>query len=173
MTGRPRQYYTSLDKNSHIYSYQPTNCCCCLVTKSYLILCDPMDCSTLAFVCPSLSPRVCSNSYSLSWWCHPTTSSSVAPFSFCLQSFPATGSFPMSLLFASESQSVGASASVLLMNTKGWFPLGLNGLISLLSKALSRVFSNTTVQKPQFFSAQLSLWSNSHIHTWLLEKPSL
>ena len=122
--------------------------------------------------CPSPSPRACSNSCSLIWWCHPTISSSVIPFSSCLQSSPVSGSFPMSRLFASSGQSIGASASsVLLMNIQGWFSLGLTGLISLWSKGLSRVFSNTTVQKQQFFSAQHSLWSNSHIHTWLLEKP--
>ena len=97
------------------------------------------------------------------------------PFSSCLQSFPTSGSFPMSRLFTFGGQSIGAStsASVLLMNIQGWLPLGLAGLISLLSKELSRVFSNTTVQKHQFFGAQPSLWSNSHIHTWLLEKPQL
>ena len=96
--------------------------------------------------CPSPTPRVHSNSCPLSQWCHPTVSSSVVPFSSCLQSFPALGSFPMSQLFASGSQSIGvsASASVLLMNIQSWFPLGLTGLISLQSKGLSRVFSNTT-----------------------------
>ena len=99
----------------------------------------------------------------------------VFPFSSCLQSFPASGSFPMSRLFTSGGQSIGfsASASVLPMNIQDCFPLGLTGLIFLLSKGLSRVFSNTTVQKHQFLSAQPSLWSNSHIHTWLLEKPYL
>ena len=93
-------------------------------------------------------------------------SSSVIPISSCLQSFPASGSFPMSQVFTSDDQNIGVSpsASVLPMNIQDWFPLGLSGLSSLLSKGLSRVFSNTTVQKHQFFSAQLSLWSNSHIH---------
>ena len=97
----------------------------------------------------------------------------VVPFSSYLQSIPASGSFPVSQLFISGGQSIGASASasVLPMNIQDWFPLGLNGLIFLQSKGLSRVFSNTTVQKHQFFSIQPSLWSNSHIHTWLLEKP--
>ena len=95
----------------------------------------------------------------------------VVPFRSCLQSFPASGSFPMSQFFASGGQSTGASVSVLPKNIQDWFPLGLTGLISLQSKGLSRVFSNTTVQKHQFFNNQLSLWSNSHIHTWLLEKP--
>ena len=120
--------------------------------------------------CPSPSTQGCSNSCPLSWWCHPTVSSSVAPFS-CPQSFPVSGSFPISQFFASGGQSIGASASasVLPMNIQGWFPLGLTGLISLLSKGLSRVFSSTTVQKYRFFSAQPSLWSNSHILTQLLE----
>ena len=178
----------------------------------------------------SITPGVHPNPYLLSWWCHPTISSSVIPFSSCPQYFPASGSFPMSQLFTSGSQNIGvsASASVLPMNIQDWFPLGWTGWISLQSKGLSRVFSNTTVQKHQFFSTQLhlqsnspymttvktialtrrtfvgkvmslllnmlskglsrvlscttvwkhqffgaqpSLWSNSHIHTWLLEKP--
>ena len=123
--------------------------------------------------CPSLSPRVCSNSRLLSQWCHPTISSSVTPFSPCHQSFPTSGSFPMSRLFASGGQNIGASAleSVLPMNIQGWFPLGLTGLISLQSRGLSRVFSSTTIRKHQLFGTQPSLWSDSHIHTWLLEKP--
>ena len=120
---------------------------------------------------PSPTPRVYPNS--LSWWCHPAISSSVVPFSSCLQSFPASGSFPMSQLFVSGGRSTGVSAltSVLPMNTWDWSSLGWTGWIFLLSKGLSRVFSNTTVQKHQFFSTQLSLLSNSHIHTWPLEKP--
>ena len=123
--------------------------------------------------CPSPPPGVCSNSHPLIQWCHPTISSSVIPFSSCPQSFPESGSFPMNQLFTWSGQSIRASAStsVLPMNIQDWFPLGLTGLISLKSKAFSRVFSNTTVQKHQFFSSQPSLWSNSHIHTWLLEKP--
>jgi len=108
---------------------------------------------------------------SISWWCHPTISYSVVPFSFCQQPFSASGSFPMSQFFASGGQSIRASDSVLPMNIQDWFPLGLTGLISLQSKGLSRAFSSTTVEKHQFFGAQVSLWSNSHIHTWLLEKP--
>ena len=113
------------------------------------------------------TPRACSNSCPLSRWCHPTISSSVVPFSSCLQSFPASGSFPMSQLFASGGQSIGASASAsaLPKSIQDWFLLGLTGLISLQSKGLSRVLSNTTVQKHQFFGTQLSLWSNSYIHT--------
>ena len=109
--------------------------------------------------CPSLTPRIYSNSFPLSWWCHPTFSSSIVPFSSCLQSFPASGSFQMSQFFASGGQSIGisASTSVLPMNIRDWFPLGWAGWISLPSKGPSRVFSNTTVQKHQFFSTQLSL----------------
>ena len=121
--------------------------------------------------CPPPVPGACSNSRPLSWWYHPTISSSVVHLFSCLQSFPASGSFPMSRLFTSGGQRIGASASILPINIQGWFPLELTGLISLQSKGLSRVFSNTTVQKHQFFGAQLSLWSNSHIHMWLLEKP--
>ena len=122
--------------------------------------------------CPSSTSGAYSNSCPLSWWYHPTISSSVVPFSSHLQSFPASVSFPMSQLFASGGQSIGVSASVsvLPMNIQDWFPLGWTGWISLLSKGLSRVFSNTTVQKHKFLGAQLSLWSNSYIHTWLLEK---
>ena len=107
--------------------------------------------------------------------CHPTISSSVIPFSSCLQSFPESGSFPRSYFFASAGQSIeaSASASVLPMNMQDWFPLGLTGLIPLLSKGLSKVFSSTIIQKYQFFNTQPSLWSNSPIHTWLLEKPWL
>ena len=113
--------------------------------------------------CPSPSSVACWNSCPLSQWRHPTISSSLAPFFSCLQSFPASGSFLMSQLFTSGSQRIGAStsASVLPMNIPSWFPSGLTSLISLLSKGLSRVF-NSTVQKHQFFSAQPSLWPNSH-----------
>ena len=124
---------------------------------------------------PSLSPapRVYSNPCPSSWWCHPTISSSVVPFSSFPQSLPASGSFPMSQLFAWGGLSIGASASapVLPMNTQIWSPLWWTGCISLQSKGPSRVFPNITVQKHQFFSAQLSSQSNSHIHTWPLEKP--
>ena len=123
--------------------------------------------------CSSPTTGVYPNSCPLSWWCHPAISSSVVPFSSCLQSFPASGSFPISQLFTSGSQSIGvsASASVLPMNIQDWSPLEWTGWISLKSKGLLRIFFNTTVQKHQFFSIQLSLQSNSHIHTWLLEKP--
>ena len=124
---------------------------------------------------PSPTPQACSNSCPLSRWCHPTISFPVTPFSSCPQSFPASGSFPISWLFATVGQSIGASASgsVLPMNIQGWFPLGLTGLISLLSKGLSKVFSRTKSRKHQFFGPQPSLRSNSHIHTCLLEKPKL
>ena len=123
--------------------------------------------------CPSPTPGVHPNQRPLSWWCHPTISSSVVRFSSCPQSFPASRSFQMNQLFTSGGQSIGVSVStwVLTMNTQDWSPLGWARWISLQSKGLSRVFSSTTVQKHQFFSVQLSLWSNSHIHTWLLEKP--
>ena len=130
---------------------------------------DPMDCSTPGFPVLHHLP-VCSSSCSLNQWCHPTISSSVAFFS-CLLSFPAWESFPMSQLFESGGQSIGTSASVLPMSIQGWFPLRLTGLIALLSKRLFKKFSNTTVQKHQFFSTQPSLWSSSHICKRLLEKP--
>ena len=123
--------------------------------------------------CSSPTSGVYPNTCPLSQWCHPTISSSVIPFSSCPQSFPASGSFPMSQLFIWDGQTIGvsASASVLPMNTQYWSPLGWTGWISLQSKGLSRVFSNTTVHKYQFFGTQLSSQSNSHIHTWPLEKP--
>ena len=120
-----------------------------------------------------LTSRVCSNSCPLSQWCYLVISSSAALFSFCLQSFPASGFFPVSWLFISGGQSIGASASasILPMNIKGWFPLGLTDLISVQYKLcrLPKGFSST-IQKHQFFDAQPSLWSNSHICTWWLEK---
>ena len=123
--------------------------------------------------CPSPTPRVHSNSCPSSQWCHPAISSSVIPFSSCPQSLPASGSFPVSQLFSWGGQSIGVSASISVfpMNTQDWPLLGWTGWISLQSKGLSRVFSNTTVQKHQFFGAQLSSQSNSHIHRWPLEKP--
>ena len=122
--------------------------------------------------CPSPIPGVCSNSCPSSQWCHSNISPSVICFSSCPQSYPASGSFPMSRLSASSGPTIGASASasVLPMNIQGWGPLGRTGWIALQSRGLSRVFYNMTVQKHQFFNAQLSLWSNSHIHIWLMEK---
>ena len=123
--------------------------------------------------CPSPTPGVHSDSRPSSQWSHPSISSSVVPFSSCPQSLPASESFPMSQLLAWGGQSTGvsASASVLPTNTQNWSPLGWTSWISLQSKGLSRVFSNTKVQKHQFFGAQLSSQSNSYIHTWLLENP--
>ena len=122
--------------------------------------------------CSSPTSRVYSNSCPLSQWCHPTISSSIVPFSSRLQSFPKSESFQMSQFFVSDGQSIGVSAltSVPPLNTQDWSPLEWTGWISLQSKGPSRVFSNTTVQKHQFFRAQLSLESNSHIRKWLLEK---
>ena len=135
-----------------------------LVDNSCLTLCSPIDCSKVRLCCPPLHPGVCSNLCSLSQLCFVTISSSVVPF-FCLQSFPASGSFPISQFFTSHSQSIGASASstILPMNIQDWFCFGWMSLISLQSKALL-VFSSTTIQKHQFFDTQPCLWSNSHIH---------
>ena len=144
---------------------------CYSVTKSCLTL-RLHGLVRARFPYPLLSPGIFSDSCPLSWWCHPTVSFSVTPFS-CPQSFPASRSFSVNQLFASSGQSIGASASssILPMNIQGWFPLGFTALIILLSRGLSRVFFNITVQKHQFFYSQPSLCSNSHIHTWLLEKP--
>ena len=136
-------------------------------------LCDPMNCSARP-LCPSPTPGVHSNSCPWSRWCHPAISSSVIPFSSCPQSLPGSESFPVSQLFAwggQRSTGVSALASVLPKNTQDWSHLEWTGWISLQSKGLSRVFSNTTVQKHQFFSVQLSSQSNSYIHKWPLEKP--
>ena len=147
-------------------SFLPSQHCLCLLGRSvqfsHSVVSDSLQPHRLQHTrppCPSPTPGACSNSCPLSQWCHPTISSSVIPFSSHLQSFPASGSFPMSHFFPSGGQSIGvsASASVPLMNIQDWFPLGWTAFISLLSKGLSRVFSNTTVQKHQFFGAQLSL----------------
>ena len=144
------------------------------VTQLCLTLCDPMDCST-----PGLPIHDQLLEFTQLMSIELVTPSShiilCCPLSSCLQSFPASGSFPMGWLFLSDGQSIGisTSASVFPMNIQGWFLLRMTGLISLQSKGLSRVFSSTTVRKYQFFSAQSSLWSNSHICTWLLEKPQL
>ena len=157
--------YTHTHTHTHIYIYQFSS------VMSDSLWPHGLQHARLPWPSPMLGAY--SNSCPLSRWCHPTISSSVVPFSSCPQSFPASGSFQMSQLFASGDQSIGVSAStsVLPMNTQDWSPLGRIGWISLQSKGLSGVFSNTTVQKHQFFGAQLSLYSNSHIHTWLLEKP--
>ena len=141
---------------------QPPAICCCLIAKSCPALCDPHGLQHTRFPCPSLSSRVCLNSYPLSQWCTTTISFFVSPFSSCPQSFLASGSFPMSWLFTSGGQSIAVSASVSVfpMSIQCWFPLGLTGLISWLSTGLSRVFSSTTVQQHQFFNAHPSLWYN-------------
>ena len=140
--------------------YIPSIKNCCSVSKSCLTL-QSYRLQHTRPPCPSLSPRVSSNSCPLSQWCYPTISSSVIPFSSCPQSLPASGSIPMSQFFTSGGQSIGASASVLPVNIQDWFTLGWTAWISLQSKGLSRVFSNTTVQKHQFFGTQPSLWSKS------------
>ena len=144
----------------------------CSAAQSCPTLCDPMDCSTPDFPVLHHLPEL-AQTRPLSQWCHPTISPSVVPFSSCLQSFPASGSFQRSQFFISDGQSIGvsASASVLPTNIQDQFPLGLTGLISLQSKRLSRVFSNTTIWKHQFFGTQPSLWSNSHIRIWLMKRP--
>ena len=157
--------------NHHIVHLQFSS-----VNQSPPTLCDPMNCSTPGLPVHHQLPdslRVCSNPCSLSWWCHTTVSSTVIPFSSCLQSFPASEAFPMNQLFTSGGQSIWilVSTSVLPMNNQDWSPLGWTGWISLQSKGLSRVLSNTTVQKHQFFGTQRSSQSNFHIQTWALEKP--
>ena len=182
-------YYVSL---VHLLSYFLHDCCTALSFSYSLLITLLLNYGSVQFSCsvvsnflpphepqharppcPSPTPGVYSNSCPSRWWCHPAISSSVIPFSFCPQSFPASGSFQMSQLFSSGGQSIGVSAStsVLPMNTQSWSPLEWTGWISLQSKTLSRVFSKTTVQKHQFFGAQLSSQSTSHIHTWPLEKP--
>ena len=145
--------------------------CCCSVAPSCFTLCNPWAAARQASLSFTMSLSLLK--LHLSQWCYPTILSSVVPFFSCLHSFPGSGSFLINHFFASGGQSIRAPAlaSVLPMNKQDWFPLGLTGLISLQSKGLSRVFSNTTVQKHQFFGAQPSLWSNSHMRTWLLEKP--
>ena len=140
----------------------------CSVAKSCPTLSDPMDCSTSGF--PVLHYLLVFAQIHIHWVSDNISSS--ATLFFCLQSFPASESFSVSQFFISVGRSIGASApaSVLLMNIQSWLPLGLTGLTSLQSKRLSRIFSNTTVQNHQFFSTHPSLWSNSHVHTWLLEK---
>ena len=150
-----------------------SSCCFCSVTNSNVwLFVTTWTAAHQAFL-PLTISRSFPSSCPLTRWCHWTISSSVTLFSFCIQSFPVSGSFPMSWLLASGGQSIGASASasVLPMSIQGWFSLRLTGWISLLSRGLSRVFSNTTVWKHQFFSALPSSLSCSHIHTWRLEGP--
>ena len=161
--------WTSIGKNMNIDPNLTS--CCCSVTQSYPTLCDPVVCSTpglpvhhqLLEIPQTQVPRVCDAIHIFVLCC---------PLPLLPSIFPNIRVFSNGQSFTSGGQSIGASASatVLAMNIQDWFPLGLTGLISLLSKGLSRVFSNTTVQKHQFFGAQPSLWSYSHIHTWLLEK---
>ena len=162
--GRPMRMFFNLMFNSVQFSHS-------IVSNSL----QPHGQQHIRLPCPSSSPRVCSNSCPLSQWCHPTISASVIPLSSHLQSFPISGSFQMSQFFASGGQGieVSASTSVLPVNIQDWFPLGWTGWIYLQTRGLSRIFSNTTVQKHQVFSAQLSSQSNSHIHTWPLETPQL
>ena len=143
----------------------------CSFAKSCPTLCDPRDRNMPGSSVLHYSSKVCWNSCPLSQWSHPTISFSVASFSSCPQSFPASGSFPVSWPLASGDQGIGASVSVFPINIQSWLSLGLTDLISLLSKGLSRVFSSTPVGKHQFFGTRPSLWSNSPICTWLLEKP--
>ena len=153
----------------------PQFCCCNLSLSDVQIFVTPWTAAYQASLSFTISQSLL-NSCPLSWWYYLTISSSVTtPFPFCLQSFPASGSFPMSRLLASGGQSIGASASatILAMNIQGWFPLRLTGLIVLQFKGLLIVFCNTTVWKHLLFGTQPSLWSNSHIHMWLLEKPQL
>ena len=153
------------DKRAHILSH--------FIRFSHSVVSDslwPQGVQYTRLPCPSPTPRACSNSYPLSQGCHPIILSSVMPFSSCLQSFPASGYFPRSQFFTSGGQCVGFSASALVlpMNIQNWFPLGLTGFISLQSKGLSRVFSNTTVQKPQFFIPQLSFFIVQLSHPYMI-----
>ena len=158
----------------HTHTYTHTTFCTSVqfssVAQSCLTLCDPMNCSMPGLPVHHQLPEFTQTHIH---WVSDAISSSVVPFSSCPQSLPASESFPMSQLFAWGGQCTGVSvlASFLAKNTQDWSPLEWSGWISLQSKGLSRVFSNTTVQKHQFFSVQLSSQSNSHIHTWLLEKP--
>ena len=151
------------------YVFSSVQFCCSVVSDSL----QPHELQHARPLCPSPTPGVHPNSCPSTWWCHPAISSSVVPFSSCPQSLPTSGSFPMSQLFPWGGQNIGvsASASVLPMNTQDWSHSEWTGWISLQSKGISRVFSNTTVQKHQLFGTQLSSKSNSHIHTWPLEKP--
>ena len=156
MTGRTKQQFSSVQFS------------CSVVSDSL----RPHELQHTRPPCPSPTPGVHPNSCPSSWWCHPAISSSVVPFSSCLQSLPASEYFPMSQLFTWGGQSTGVSALApfLPKNSQGWSSLEWTGWISLQSKGLARVFSNTTIQKHQFFSAQLSSQSNSHIHNFKLKR---
>ena len=163
VTGSPGRYYISS------FQFSSVQVSCSVVSDSL----RPHESQHARHPCSSPTPGVHTNSCPSSWWCHPAISSSVIPLSSCPQSLPASESFPVSQLFTWGGQSIGVSAlaSVLPMNNQDWFLLRLNSWISLQAKGLSKVFSNITVQKHQFFGTQLSSQSNSHIHTWPLEKP--
>ena len=168
----PKESHSGVTEQQSAYLFVPYNSPSVQFSRS--VVSDslwPYGLQHARLPCPSSSPRACSNSCPLSWWCHPTISSSVVPFSSCLQSFPASGSFPMSHFLASGGQSIraSASASVLLMSIQGWFPLGLTGLISLHFIGPSRV--DTTIWRYHFFGTRPSSWSSSHIHAWLLKIP--
>ena len=168
-------FFSRISLATHIYFSKDSFESVCAVLR-HLVMSDslqPHESQHARSPCLSPSPGVHSTSRPSSRWYHPAISSSVVPFSSCPQSLPASGSFPMSQLFAWCGQTTGVSAlaSFLPKNTQGWSPLEWTGWISLQSEGFSRVLSNTTVQKHQFFGAQLSSQSNSHIHTWLLEKP--
>ena len=168
-------FMSNIPLYTHTHTHTHTRVCCCSVAKLWPTL-RPHALQHVRLPCPSLSPWVCSNSCLLNQWCHPSISASVTHFSSCPQSFPASGSFPLSQLIASGGQSTGASASasVLPMNIQDWFPLGLTGFI-LQSKGLLRVFSSTTVRKHQFFGASLLYGPPLNICTWhvhlYMEKP--
>ena len=161
-------YQNFSPENPFLYSILTRSLVSCSVVSDSL---RPHGLQYIRLPCPSPSPRVCLNSCPLSQWCYLTFSSSVTPFSFCPQSFPATGSFPMGWFFVSGGQSIRTLESVLPMNIQGWFPLGLTGWTFLQSKALSKVLSITTIQKHRFFGAQPSLSSDFHSCTLLMEKP--
>ena len=155
--------------NMSCFIFSSVQFSCSVLSYSWL----PHGLQHTSLPCPSPTPRNCSNSCPSSWWCHPTISSTVIPFSSCLQSFLTSEYFPKSQFFASGGQHIGASVStsVLPMNIQNWSPLGWTSWITLQSMGFSTVFSNTTVQNHQFFGTQLFLQSDSHIHSWLLEKP--
>ena len=169
MGGRPKQTYRWPESTWRDAQFSSVQFSCWVVSDSLW----PHETQHTMLPCPSPTPRDYSKSCPSIQWCHLAISASVALFSSCPQSLPTSGSFPVSQLFTwgGHSTGVSASAAVLPMNTQDWSPLGWTVWISLQSKGLSRVFSNTTIKKHQFFGAQLSSQSNSHIHTWPLEKP--
>ena len=164
-----QRHYETTEGSIHMYEFSSVHFSRSVVSNSL----RPHEPQHASPPCPSPTPGVHPNPFPLCWWCHPTISYSIIPFSSRPQSFPALGSFQMSYFFASGGQSitVSASTSVLPMNTQDWSPLGWTGWISLQSKRLSRVFPNTTVQKHLFFCSQLSLECSTHIHTWPMKKP--